>query len=282
MHFAICLGTMRSFKGWFSCSSCVGGLWSMLHLRGCPCLKAWVLLSSLGCSLLQRLRSWLPALQAADIPRISRSGFLQRSGCYAALFISGMWHCLLAELYTWMGQPAVLEKGAGLPNVSPCFQLGKYRVRSARNPHFLVGLDLQQGFYLTGDYKLNSMELGFWSEGHAWYEGGWWTALSWALLLCQQGGAPLGLAGVVQRGCCDWALVEVAWCKCLSQKAINSARKIYIYDFFFLIFFFFFFFSFQNIVLVNITTAQEKFLLHDFSCVPDFGCHLKDRHPWEV
>lgn len=96
-----------------------GGTRSTLLLRGCPCLKARVLLSSP----LQCPRSWLPALQAGDTPRISRSRFLQRSGCYAALFISGMWHWLLVELYTWTGEPAVLERGLACQMAVPAFSL---------------------------------------------------------------------------------------------------------------------------------------------------------------
>lgn len=126
------------------------GSGSTLQFRVCPCLKVWVLLRSFGCLRLQHPGSCLPALQAKDIPCISRSRFLQRSGCYAALFIPGMWHCLLS-LYTWKGEPPVLlEKGSSLTNGHPCFQFWKHRVWSRRNPHSLVGGNPQQGFTAPG------------------------------------------------------------------------------------------------------------------------------------
>lgn len=158
----------------------------------------------------------LPGVLAAAAPeelpanpagRRYSSRFLQRSGCYAALFIPGTWHCLLVELLHLAGWAGLLlEEGAALPNGCPSSRLGKRRLWSTRNPCCLLGGDLQQGFtFLRGITSFSA-----WSEvcevkAAAVCEGGWWAALAAS---CCGGKAACGVmdrGGEGRPGC--WVLM---------------------------------------------------------------------------
>lgn len=146
-----------------------GGTGNMLQVRVCPCLKVWVLLRSPRCLQLQHRGICPPALQAKDIPCISRSRFLQRSGCYAALFIPGVWHCLPAELvHLEEGACCTPGEGVQLHKWLSLLAVVETQGLEQKKSLFPCGRQPTAGFYSSrGEYKLNNVELDFHSEGHA-------------------------------------------------------------------------------------------------------------------
>lgn len=125
-HFAVCLHNVHSFRD-DSHAAVAGSDWEDVAVQRVSWMKVWVLPRAPGCLQWQHARSCLPALKAKDVPWTSCSRFLQWSGCCAALFIPGVWHCLLVELiHLEKGEPAVLlEKGSHLTNGLPFSQCWK-------------------------------------------------------------------------------------------------------------------------------------------------------------